>query len=237
MAGGRDSRTAGTERGLWIAVAVVAFVVIVYGGYGHHWGWTGINGHTATLWDWLHLLLLPVAAVILPLWLRHRPRLGAPVKLVVAGLIAGFVALVVAGYTVPWAWTGFTGNRLWDWLNLAALPLAVVLIPVFIEVRSRFGRRHAAMGGAVGAAFIVVVIAGYTIPWAWTGFTGNTLWDWLHLALLPVLVPVAIVPVLTPMAKARMGIRDEAAREPPRPEAEPAAGEPVTPDFADPSTT
>ena len=233
MAGGRDSRTAAAERGVWIAAAVLVLVVIVYGGYGHHWSWTGINGHTATLWDWLHLLLLPVAAVILPLWLRHRPRLGSSVRLVVAGLTAAFVALVVAGYMVPWAWTGFTGNRLWDWLNLAALPLAVVLIPVFIEVRSRFGRRHAAIAGAIGVAFVVVVIAGYTIPWAWTGFTGNTLWDWLHLALLPVLVPVAIVPVVTPMAKARMGIQDEAGPAP----TEPAAEEPVTPDFADPSTT
>jgi hypothetical protein len=27
------------------------------------WSWTGINGATATLWDWLHLLLLPTVVV------------------------------------------------------------------------------------------------------------------------------------------------------------------------------
>ncbi len=41
-------------------------------------------------------------------------------------------------------------------------------------------------------------------PWAWTGFTGNTLWDWLHLLLLPLLLPVVVVPALIPRAKARM---------------------------------
>ena len=50
--------------------------------------------------------------------------------------------------------------------------------------------------GGLAAAFGCMVIAGYLVPWAWTGFVGNTLWDWLHLLLLPLLVPAAIVPVL-----------------------------------------
>jgi hypothetical protein len=29
---------------------------------------------------------------------------------------------------------------LWDWLNLGALPLVVVLIPVLIELRTQWGR-------------------------------------------------------------------------------------------------
>jgi hypothetical protein len=190
-------------------VAVAVLVVVVYGGYGQHWSWTGINGRTATLWDWLHLLLLPFAAVVLPVWLRRRHSMGSTVKLVLAGLCALFTVVVIAGYTVPWTWTGFAGNSLWDWLNLAALPLAVVLIPVFIELRSNWRRHHITIAGALAAAFVLVVIAGYTIPWAWTGFTGNTLWDWLHLVLLPLLVPVAIIPVLTPVALARMGVGEE----------------------------
>jgi hypothetical protein len=188
---------------------VVVLVVVVYGGYGQHWSWTGINGQTATLWDWLHLLLLPVAAVLLPLWLRHRTTMGSTMKLVSAGLGVLFVVIVVAGYAVPWAWTGFVGNSLWDWLNLAALPLAVVLVPVFIELRSSWRRRHVTVAASAGAAFVVIVIAGYTIPWAWTGFTGNTLWDWLHLLLLPLLVPVVLVPILQPVVMTRMGIVEE----------------------------
>lgn len=197
-------------RAAWVTLAIVALVVVVYGGYGHHWSWTGINGRTATLWDWLHLLLLPFAAVLLPLWLRHGSDVGPGLKTILAGVGAAFVVIVVAGYAIPWAWTGFTGNRLWDWLNLAALPLAVVLIPVFIELRSSWGRRHAATAAVTGGVFVLLVVAGYTIPWAWTGFTGNTLWDWLHLLLLPLLVPVVLVPVLKPGAMARLGIVEDA---------------------------
>ncbi len=236
MSGERDSRSPTMGRAAWITLAVIVLVVVVYGGYGHHWSWTGINGHTATLWDWLHLLLLPFAAVLLPLWLRHGSRMGPALKILLVGLGGAFVVIVVAGYTIPWAWTGFVGNSLWDWLNLAALPLVVVLIPVFIELRSKWGRRHAAIAGAGAAAFAVIVIAGYTIPWAWTGFTGNTLWDWLHLLLLPLLVPVVLIPVLTPRAMARMGIVEEeeeaaAAEAPPvasEGETDPAPGSRVS---------
>lgn len=55
-----------------------ALLVLIYGGYAHHWAWTGINGDTATLWDWLHLLLLPLAAGILPIALRRRGLLHTP---------------------------------------------------------------------------------------------------------------------------------------------------------------
>lgn len=46
---------------LWLVVAaVLVFGVVLWGGYSREWPWTGINGHTATLWDWLHLLLVPL---------------------------------------------------------------------------------------------------------------------------------------------------------------------------------
>jgi hypothetical protein len=215
-------RSLGVGRAGWGTLAIVALVIVVYGGYGHHWSWTGINGRTATLWDWLHLLLLPFAAVLLPLWLRHGAQMGPALKIALAAVGGTFVVVVVAGYTIPWHWTGFTGNSLWDWLNLAALPLVVVLIPVFIELRARWGPRHAAIAGCGLALFLVIVIAGYTIPWHWTGFTGNTLWDWLHLMLLPLLVPVVLVPILTPRAMARMGI----VKPEPEPSAPPAPAPP-----------
>jgi hypothetical protein len=182
--------------GIGGAVALVVLAVVVYGGYGEHWRWVGVNGATATLWDWLHLLLLPIAAVALPLWLRHRPQMSGAAVTGVAALLAAFVCMVLAGYLVPWAWTGFIGNTLWDWLNLGALPLAVALIPVLVELRSEWGRRHAVALSIVAVVFIAVVLAGYVARWAWTGFVGNTVWDWLHLLLLPLLVPAVIVPVL-----------------------------------------
>jgi hypothetical protein len=44
-----------------IIAALVAATLVLWGGHGHHRPWTGISGRTATLWDWLNLLLLPVA--------------------------------------------------------------------------------------------------------------------------------------------------------------------------------
>jgi uncharacterized membrane protein len=120
----------------FVAAAVALLVVAVYGGYGHHWPWTGINGHTATLWDWLHLVLLPLAVAILPIWLRPSIRLGRPHRTAGMALLSAFCVLVLVGYTVPWAWTGFVGNTMWDWLNLLALPLAVSLAPVYGELRA-----------------------------------------------------------------------------------------------------
>jgi hypothetical protein len=207
----RQDRKGGAVAAAGVAL-VVALVVVIYGGYGRHLSWIGINGNTATLWDWLHLLLLPLAAIVLPLWLRHRPRLGATEILSVLAVGAVFLILVIAGYTIPWGWTGFVGNTLWDWLNLAALPLAVALIPVLMELRSEWGRRHALALGTGAAVFAGLVLAGYLAKWRWTGFTGNTVWDWLHLLLLPLLVPAVIVPALRPMVAERVRARAEEDR-------------------------
>src|ERR1700729_2469190 len=50
------------------AVGGLALAIVLWGGYSHHWPWTGINGGTATLWDWMNPLLLPLLlpTVILP---------------------------------------------------------------------------------------------------------------------------------------------------------------------------
>jgi hypothetical protein len=182
------------------ALVVAVFAVVLWGGYSHHWSWTGINGATATLWDWLHLLLLPLAVAVLPIWLSRKTRVPRRYKLRFGAGLAVFALVVLAGYTIPWAWTGFTGNRLWDWLNLLALPLAVALMPIYAELRAAWSTRHSA-GATVGlAVFAVLVLGGYLGHWRWTGFTGNTLWDWLHLLLLPLLLPTVVVPLLMPVA-------------------------------------
>ncbi len=205
----RPSVSGRAAAGIGGAVALVVLALVVYGGYGEHWRWVGVNGATATLWDWLHLLMLPIAAVVLPLWLRHRPQMGGAVMTGVAALLTAFVCVVLAGYLVPWAWTGFVGNTLWDWLNLGALPLAVALIPVLLELRSEWGRRHAVALSIVAVVFIAVVLVGYLARWAWTGFAGNTVWDWLHLLLLPLLVPAVIVPVLRTVLAERFSDRGD----------------------------
>jgi hypothetical protein len=186
-------------------VAAAAFLVVVlWGGYGRHWPWTGINGQTATLWDWLHLLLLPMAFGLLPLLLSRERRLRPEHRAAGLAAVIAVGVIVVAGYTIPWSWTGFEGNKLWDWLELLALPLAVALIPIVPTLRVRWRNRHTLIALVCVGAFAGIVIAGYVGGWSWTGFRGNTLWDWLHLLLLPLLLPTVIVPALRPFAAARM---------------------------------
>lgn len=180
------------------AVAAGALAVVLWGGYTHHWPWTGIDGATATLWDWLHLLLLPLAVAVLPVWFRADTRVGARTKTRGIAALTVFTVLVVLGYTIPWAWTGFRGNTVWDWLELVVLPLAVVLAPRRAGLQRSWGPNHTRVALAATIAFVVVVIGGYAGHWSWTGFTGNTLWNWLNLLLLPLLLPTLIVPALTP---------------------------------------
>jgi putative effector of murein hydrolase LrgA (UPF0299 family) len=212
------------------AIAALATAVVLWGGYSHRWPWTGINGHTATLWDWLNLLLLPVAVGILPILVSRRTALQRRHKFVSASLLGCFVVLVVAGYAVPWAWTGFTGNKLWDWLSLLALPVAVALIPTFDELQRVWSKRHSAIAAVVLTVFGAIILGGYAGNWSWTGFRGNTLWDWMHLLLLPLLLPTVIVPAVRPVATSSLIAKEEANTSPPvaaasgqRPEAGPLA--------------
>ena len=187
-----------------LAVVVVVAGVILWGGYGGHWSWAGINARTATLWDWLHLLLLPAAFALVPILLAGRRQLNRRHQSLGLTALSIFLVLVAVGYAVPWNWTGFSGNRLWDWLELLALPLAVSLTPILPDVRAAWGRHHTVGALAGGVLFVVVVLGGYLGDWDWTGFRGNTLWDWMHLLLLPLLLPTVVVPRLTPLARARL---------------------------------
>jgi ABC-type glycerol-3-phosphate transport system permease component len=62
------------RRSHWVAftTAAVVLVVLALGGYLRGWDWTGFKGNT--LWDWLHLLVLPVTLAFLPLWMQTRTR-------------------------------------------------------------------------------------------------------------------------------------------------------------------
>jgi hypothetical protein len=205
---------------LWLTVVgLAALALVLWGGYSHHWAWTGINGHTATLWDWLHLLLLPLAVAVLPIWMSRDAKMDPVIKRVALTAFGVFVLIVLGGYLIPWAWTGFVGNSLWDWLNLVALPVAVALTPLAIGIREVWTGRHTALVLVGAAVFAMFVLGGYLAHWAWTGFTGNTLWDWMHLLLLPLLLPILVVPMVVPMVKARVapvepGARDTAAGDP-----------------------
>jgi hypothetical protein len=186
---------------LLVAVAVI-FGLLAVGGYGMGWRWTGLS-RSVTLWDWLQMLALPVALGLAPVLLRHRRRLTRRHHTVLGSVLGLFAVLVLLGYLVPWAWTGFTGNTLWDWLELALLPLVVGTASLWAERGWPSGWLR--MIGLIGLLlFAGLVLAGYLVPWSWTGFRGNTAWDWVKLLLLPVLVPLVLIPTVVGLVTDRM---------------------------------
>jgi heme/copper-type cytochrome/quinol oxidase subunit 4 len=167
-----------------------AFAVSVVGGYQLHWAWTGFSDNT-TVWDWLQLLVLPAVLTALPFWYRTRGDRRAW-RIAAGGLAGGGLVLIAASYTFDWAWTGFRGRTLWDWLELLVLPVVLAFLPLWLATRRTMHPRWRMAALALVVAFAVCVIGGYGLGWAWTGFSGNTLWDWLHLLLVPFLLPAGL---------------------------------------------
>ncbi|MBV9525462.1 MAG: hypothetical protein JOZ46_06575 [Candidatus Dormibacteraeota bacterium] len=124
-------------------------------------------------------------------------------RFVLAGSVAVFAVLVVGGYSMGWRWTGFQGNTLWDWLELLALPVVVASLPLWLETHRRFERRWRTAGLVLLAGFAVVLIGGYGLGWGWTGFRGNTMWDWLRLLLVPFVLPASLAWFAARSAEAR----------------------------------
>jgi hypothetical protein len=190
--------------GRWITVTAGVFVLaLVVGGYGMRWRWTGL-AQGVTLWNWLEALLLPLALGLVPVVLLQRERLRRGLRLLLAAVAVVFAAIVIAGYAVPLAWTGFAGHTLWDWFELALLPLVVTAAPVWVRA-DLVRREHLLAAAAALVLFAAFAVAGYSVPLDWTGFTDNTAWDWLKLLLLPALVPTVVIPLLTTMMRTALG--------------------------------
>jgi hypothetical protein len=191
-----------------VIVALLALgLTFVCGGYADGWQWTGLSSDVA-LWDWLVVLALPLTVGVLPLLLEHRRRLEPRHQHLALTFIAAFAALVLAGYLVPLEWTGFTGNTLWDWLELALLPIVLATATLWPGVGELRTWHRVAIGvGAV--AFLAIVVAGYAVPLEWTGFSDNKGWDWVRLLLLPLLVPTLVLPRLEAFLATRVVPSDE----------------------------
>jgi heme/copper-type cytochrome/quinol oxidase subunit 4 len=176
---------------LLAASAVFAFAVTVVGGYELGWTWTGFADND-TVWDWLHLLVLPVVLTAAPVWYGTRLRLRVEWRLLAATVAAVFGVLLAGGYWLGWTWTGFDGRTLWDWLELLVLPATVTVLPIWLALGRSLHPRLRQAGAGVIVAFALLVAAGYSFDWRWTGFPGNTLWDWLHLLLVPFVLPIVL---------------------------------------------
>jgi len=190
---------AGRGAGRWLVPAAglagAGLALLIVGGYGLHWRWTGLSD-SVTLWDWLQVLALPLALAAAPILMRHHRNLPSRHRRAILAAVTAFAILVVAGYLVPMGWTGFTGNTLWDWLSLLMLPSVVATASLWATSWPLTRRQLSVLAGA-GIALLAVAIPGYLAPWRWTGFAGNTAWDWVKLLLLPLLLPTAVIPLTT----------------------------------------
>lgn len=105
-------------------------------------------------------------------------------------MVGAGAAFVAVSYALHWTWTGFPGKTLWDWLTLLVLPLVLVTLPLWLGRRRTIHRGWRLVLAMAVAVFVVTVFGGYVLDWGWTGFHGNTLRDWLHLLLVPFVLPL-----------------------------------------------
>jgi hypothetical protein len=69
------------------------------------------------------------------------------------------------------------------------------------------------------------VIGGYALGWSWTGYAGNTLWDWLIMLLVPLVFPTILLPALLKWVSGNAAEQASKAHQaPPAPAATPAGG-------------
>ena len=122
---------------------VVVLAILEVGTYAFNWTWTGFKSND-TVWDYLQLLLLPIALAAVPIWFavkEEQQRLWlAQLKWVVVAIVAVFVVLFVGSYIYNWSWTGFHDHgRLWDWLSLLLVPMIVAVLPIWFSMRQSHG--------------------------------------------------------------------------------------------------
>jgi uncharacterized protein YjbI with pentapeptide repeats len=61
------------KRHPFIVSGIIGFIVLIFSGYWFHWSWTGFN---KTLWDWMQLLIIPVALALVAIWFNRNERIN-----------------------------------------------------------------------------------------------------------------------------------------------------------------
>jgi hypothetical protein len=202
------------------SVVAVAALVALWGGYVRGWPWTGFQA-SGQLWDWLKLVLLPVALGTIPLWIQDRDYISRPRRVAYGVVIVAWTGLVIAGYLIPLTWTGFRGQNLWDWLSLILVPVALTTTMALTSSRVRSSKARLlrpyqkGLIVALAVGWIVTVIGGYLLQWTWTGYAGNDLWDWLGLMLLPLVFPTILLPASLKWVSGNAARRASEARKAP----------------------
>ena len=132
-----------------LLVAGIVLVVLEIGTYAFNWTWTGFKDNN-TLWDWLQLLLLPIALAAVPIWFmaeENQQRIWlAQLKWALLVVVVVLAVLFVGSFAFGWQWTGFRDHgRVWDWLGLLLVPVIVAVLPIWYSIRMGRGG-HAKSG-------------------------------------------------------------------------------------------
>ena len=188
-----------------IAFVLLAAAVLIWAGYSVHWSWTGLSDND-TLWDWMKLLVLPLSLAAVPLWLQSHQKMSWTRRGTLVVGATAFSIFVPLGYLLHWKWTGFAGNTLWDWLELLLLPIVIATVKFWTAERT-IQARHRIAAAAVVMGFAAFTACAYLLPITWSGFAGNTLWDWVKLLFIPILMPLVLVPAVTEWINA--GVAEE----------------------------
>ena len=200
-------------------VLVAAGLIALVGGYAGPWKWTGFEAN-GQVWDWLNLLLLPVVLGTIPLWIQDRDYIGRGRRIIYGAFMVAFTGFAIAGYLVPISWTGFSSQKLWNWIELLVLPAALAITAALTSRGIRYQGRllrpyERGMVIALMAGWIITIIGGYALRWRWTGYPGNTLWDWLQMLLVPLVFPTILLPFLLKWTSGNAAGRATTAHEAP----------------------
>jgi len=114
-------------------------------------------------------------------------------RVIVLSAVVLLIIFVFGGYFLDWTWTGFHNNTLWDWLQLLVLPVTLTGATIWFGAHPQWRQEWTVIAAIIGCVFLVLVFGGYFLGWTWTGFHNNTLWDWLKLLLLPVVLTTVTV--------------------------------------------
>ena len=91
---------------------------------------------------------LAVTAALTGRGIRHQGRLLRPYERgMVIALVAGWIVTVIGGYALRWTWTGYSGNTLWEWLQMLLEPLVfpTILLPFLLKWVSGYAAKRAAL--------------------------------------------------------------------------------------------
>jgi hypothetical protein len=159
-------RLAGNQRVKRYAFSTLAVAVltVLWGGYVRGWQWTGFRANDQ-LWEWLHLLLLPMVVGTIPLWIKQGTYISRPRRVTYGAAVAAIAVFIAAGYLVPLRWTGFAGTTLWNWFGLILLPAAVASLVAWPSAGRSLRRSHKSAIALVLAGWLVTVIGGYALRW------------------------------------------------------------------------